>query len=381
MARVGIVSVNTSLNLRRTPGGPVVASLPNGTRLSILKTANGWHEVAAPGPGGGVLPGFVSADFVVIDDATPEVPAPGTPGGFRFVGKEAVAPDGTAFARKFRLGVFNNGTTTMREFVAANRALFPGVAPSLLSVMEAVSANEGRLEAINTWDNAFLTFGAFQWTAGSGDGAGELPGLLHRLKRQDATAYERCFGRFGLDAVEITQPAAPGSAEASDVPRGRFSLNGRVLRTAADKEVLRALEWPYRFWRAGHDPAVRRAEIDHAIDRIAVFYRNPGKRVRDRFVADYVTSEYGVALLLDQHVNRPGHVPATLRKAADAIAQELGTDDPTNWGFAEEKRLLDLYLQVRAQTSMTDQAQRAQRTKVAVSSGLASDQRGSFVLG
>ncbi len=372
MARVGVVAVNTSLNLRQSPGGPIIDSLGNGTRLTILESANGWHKVEAPTPQGNRT-GFVSADFVVVDEATPETPAP----GFRFVGKEAVAPDGTAFARKFRLGVFNNGTTTMREFVAANRDLFPGVAPSLLRVMEAVSANEGRLEAINTWDNAFLTFGAFQWTAGSGDGKGELPAMLDRLKRQDGEAYERCFGRFGLDVAEVT-PESPGPA--SDVPRGRFSLNVRVLRSAADKEVLRSLEWPYRFWRAGHDPAVRRAEIEHAIARIDVFYRNPGKRVRNRFVADYVTSEYGVALLLDQHVNRPGHVPGTLHKAADRIAQELGSDDPTNWGFAEEKRLLDLYLQFRAQTSMTDQAQRAERTKMAVSSGLASDQRGSFVM-
>src|SRR5512138_488236 len=106
MSRVGVVSVNTSLNLRIFPGGPVIGSLPNGTRVTILETSNGWHRVEAVVPTlvsprqDGMLSGFVSADFVAFDEV--EVIS-GTPSaGFRFVGKEAVAPDGTAFARKFR---------------------------------------------------------------------------------------------------------------------------------------------------------------------------------------------------------------------------------------------------------------------------------------
>jgi len=360
MAKIGFVAVNTKLNLRQAPGGAVIGSLTNGTQVSILETANGWHEVQV-----GSQTGFVSADFVTVDDGS------GT--GFRFSGKAAIAPDGTVFAKKFRKGVFNNGDTSIREFVSANRTALPSIAPSLQRVMEAVSANEGKLEAINTWDNAFLTFGVFQWTAGADNSKGELPAMLARLKRRDAATYERCFGRFGLDVVDLQESA-------NAVGRGRFSLNGKVLRTAADKETLRSLEWPYRFWRAGQDPSVRRAEIEHAVDRINVFYRNPKKKIRGRFVADYVTSEYGIALLLDQHVNRPAHVPKTLAKAIDSIAQELGSDNPTNWGFAEEKRLLDLYLQFREQTSMTDQGLRAQRTKEAVANGLASDERGSFTM-
>ena len=359
MAKIGIVAVNTKLNLRQSPGGPVIGSLTNGTQVSILETtATGWHKVQEGG-----RTGFVSADFVTIDD--------GSDTGFRFVGSTAMAPDGTVFARKFRKGVFNTGDTSIREFVSANRTALPSIAPSLQRVMEAVSANEGKLEAINTWDNAFLTFGVFQWTAGSDSSKGELPAMLARLQRRDPDTYERCFGRFGLEVVDLQEAD-------NAVPRGRFALNGRVLRTAAQKETLRALQWPYRFWRAGQDLSVRQAQIEHAVDRITVFYRNPNKRIRGRFVADYVTSEYGVALLLDQHVNRPGHVPRTLAQAVDAIAEELGDDDPTDWGFAQEKRLLDLYLEFRERTSMTDQALRARRTKDAVASGLASDERGSF---
>ena len=364
MARHGQVSVRTTLNMRKKPGGAVIGSLPNGQRLLILDTADGWHHVQV-----GRKKGFVSADFVLLDHERPTGGTRRRDTRFRFDGKHAVAPDGTVFAKKFRLGVFNSGTTSIAKFVTRNAALFPGVAPSLLRVMDAVSANEGKLEAINTWDNAILTFGCFQWTVGTDDARGELPALLDRLKTDDPEAFERCFGQFGLDVVDVRHAA-------SDVPRGRISLDGRTLRRKRDKEVLRSLEWAYRFWRAGHDDAVRAAQIRHAIDRINVFYRNPGKRIAGRFVGDYVTSEYGVALLLDQHVNRPGHVPKILARAVD----QVGGGNPSRWGFAEEKRLIDRYLALRLRTSMTDPAARAQRTRAAVSEGRASDERGSFVL-
>jgi hypothetical protein len=109
-----------------------------------------------------------------------------------------------------------------------------------------------------------------------------------------------------------------------------------------------------------------------------LFYRNSRRKIRDRFVADYVSSEYGVALLLDQHVNRPGHVPGTLAEAVDALANEVRVDNPQEWTDEEEHKLLSRYLTLRHETSMTDSAKRANRTKQAVASGLASDQRGSF---
>jgi hypothetical protein len=288
--------------------------------------------------------------------------------GFRFAGRNAIAPDGTVFARRFRRGVFNSGRTSIAGFIEANTEAFPNLPPSLLRVMAAVLANEGRLEAINTWDNAFLTFGIFQWTAGTGGTMGELPGLIDRLKRERPQTFQRHFGDFGLDVAEVC----------GVLPRGRFALDGTVLRTAVQKARLRTLDWAYRFWLAGHNDVVRRVQIEHAAGRIDDFYRNPRKTIGQRFVADYVTSEYGVALILDQHVNRPGHVPRTLAQAVRATAPELGP--PEAWGTAEEQRLLDRYLDLRHATLMTSSAKRAQETQRVVARGLASDQRGSFVV-
>jgi hypothetical protein len=232
------------------------------------------------------------------------------------------------------------------------------------------------LEAINTFDNAFLTFGAFQWTAGVGDGAGELPSLIDRLKQSNASAFDQFFGKFGLDTTSISTPAASPAT-------GFFTLNGATLRKATDKEAkLRTLEWAFRFFQAGQDDAVRQIEVEHAAGRIDLFYRTV--KVRSRVIGDYVTSEFGVALILDEHVNRPGHVnpPAgqksTIGKAIDQFVSERGSDDPENFTDSDEHRLLEIYIQIRNQTNMTDQQKRANTVRDAVNAGLASDKRGSY---
>lgn len=115
------------------------------------------------------------------------------------------------------------------------------------------------------------------------------------------------------------------------------------------------------------------------MSRIDLFYNNARKQIRDRPVADWVSSEFGVALLLDQHVNRPGHVPKTLAQAVDDMVGDLG-EDPSDWGDDEEQKLLDRYLALREETSMTDPDKRAATTRKAVEAGDASDERGSFKL-
>ncbi len=376
LTMTGTVSA-TRLNFRSGPTTleqNVIKSLPKGTVVQIIEEQGEWLHVLVDGQ-----EGFVSANFVQrVQEAPPDdgapavVPSvPGLPplaGSFRFDSNRGVAPDGTRFAKKFRRGVFNFGATSIDDFVRANGARFGGLSPSRLRVMQAVSANEGKLEAINTWDNAFLTFGIFQWTAGAGTGAGELPALLQRLKEKDLGVFQTYFGQFGLDVTGV-------NLTADVLPTGFFTLNGTRLRTPSQKERLRNLAWAYRFWMAGHNDVVRQVQIEHALGRVDLFYRSPRSRIVNRFIGDYVSSELGVALLLDQHVNRPGHVPGTLARAVE----RLGSPDPTPWQDADESRLLDLYIQFRAATSMTDSTKRADTVRRAVTDGLASARRGSYL--
>ena len=188
--RTGRVTAS-SLNLRDAPNGERIESLAEGTDVVILDENDGWVEVEANGESG-----WVSAEYVAEGDEDPpqeENPAAGAPDGFRIQGRDVFGPEGTRFARTFKLGVFSSGDTSIVDYVSANRGAFDLSAPKL-NVMQAVSRNEGNLDAINTWDNAFLTFGAFQWTVGTGNGAGELASVVDRLRQADAGAFEALTG-------------------------------------------------------------------------------------------------------------------------------------------------------------------------------------------
>jgi len=105
--------------------------------------------------------------------------------------------------------------------------------------------------------------------------------------------------------------------------------------------------------------------------------RSAKHQILGKPVADYVTSEAGVALLLDQHVNRPGHVPKTLAAAVAELPKRLAAK-PGAWKDKQERDLLERYLELRAATSMTASDKRAQVVLDAVSRGVISDRRGSF---
>lgn len=273
----------------------------------------------------------------------------------------------TARFTKFRKGVYTFGDQDTIDFVQnyRNELHSLGLSESAIKVMIAVSENEGNLDAINTWDNSFMTFGMFQWTIGVGNDPGELPALVKKIKDADYTIYEKYFGDHGLDIRDT------GSV------RGYFTLNGRKLDTPREKELLRTDKWAFYFWKAGQDAFVQKMEIKHAYSRLGTFYRSASYKVKGYYISDLVTSEYGVGLIIDNHVNRPGYVCGCLEKAMDQI--NLG--NPPNWGTQEERKLIHAYLDIRKDYGtypMTHADKRAKVTQKYLDRGIISDERGSF---
>jgi len=210
-----------------------------------------------------------------------------------------------------------------------------------------------------------MTFGMFQWTAGVESDGGELPALLQKIKDANEALFQKYFGVNGLDIID------------TNAISGFFTLHGEKLATSSQKERLRTYEWAFHFWLAGQDPMVQSIEIQHALSRIHTFYRAGGYRVKGYFIADLVTSEYGMGLILDNHVNRPGYIKPCLVKAMD----QTGLSDPPTWGTSEERELIDAYLKIRenhGRYPMTDAAKRAAVTKKYLDNGIISDERGSF---
>jgi hypothetical protein len=357
----------SGLRLRAAPGGEVIASLSKGAHVEAFETAGGWTRIEVADQGQ-VRRGWVSAQFLAQAVAPPAAPAftpPAPPMAddethrVTVVGDQAIAPDGRAFARKFKAGFYTLGKTPLADWLADTPA--PGdLSPSVVRVVRAVSLNEGRLEAVNSYDNCYLSFGLFQWTAGAAGEPGELPALVARVKQVAPMAYDDCFGRYGLDA----------KLPAAGAVTGRLTLKGVDLATALQKQQLRGAAWAYRFWRAGHHHQVRAASLAHAAARVRRFLDLPvaGARLRE-----WLSSEHGTALVLDEHVNRPGHVPGTLAAAIAGLG--LASPDP-----GSEVDLVRAYEAARARTTMTDPKLRAQRLAECVHDGVLSADPGSFSL-
>lgn len=295
----------------------------------------------------------------IIEKASqlPQRPAPSSP------------PLSNVF-KKFKRGVYTVGKHRPADFIEKNPDQLKsiGLTDSLMHIIAAVSMNEGNLEAINTWDDSFLTFGMFQWTIGQGDGKGELPALIKQIKEVSPIAFNNYFGQYGLDVSDAH----------TDNVYGHFTHNYLLVDHASKKEKLRGEEWAQRFWEAGQDPTVQAVQVKHAASRLWTFYWKPGKAPVPFRLSDLVSSELGVALLLDNHVNRPGYVRACLERALT----QTGLQNPETWGTEEEQKLLLAYLDIRkthGKFPMTHASERADRMFSLQKNGKLSMERGSFV--
>jgi len=276
------------------------------------------------------------------------------------------------FQKREPQGVVNFGYHTVTNFVDDNRdqLISAGVIPQGIEVIEAVSRNEGRMDGINTYDRGFVSLGVFQWTLGSGAGEGELPALLKKIKSTYPRTFRQYFQLYGLDVSDDT-----------NTTYGYMTYEDQVIVTEPDKDQFRTPEWAFRFWRAAQEPDVQTIQVKHALARLRNFYWHPKYAAAGYPLNELITSSYGVALLLDNHVNRPAWVGSCVQVALNQLQLP---PDPNQWSTRDEGQLLDRYLQVRTTYSengyapMTKANERALAMKAGLNSGSLSDQRGSF---
>jgi len=272
--------------------------------------------------------------------------------------------------RLYRKGLYRIGLHEPEIFLANYRQKLREVnlTDSEMNVIFATSENEGNLDAVNTWNNKFISFGMFQWAAGGSGKPGELPALLKIIKDRFPDNFQHYWAQFGLDVIDVNQKA------------GWFSYRGKKLIGTEDKTMLRDHIWAYRFARAGSDIEIQAIQILHAINRLKQFYFTRSSRLDGYALSDLLTSEFGVALLLDNHVNRPGYVHACVSEAlqqSNLTAAELSRS-----GDTEEQMVINSYLEVLetyGRYPLTDARHRASIIRGYVVDGIISAQRDSFI--
>jgi hypothetical protein len=352
--------------------------------IGALGAAGKWRIIAE-------LNGIINPDKIQVGqhlqlpEEVTEVPSVvNTSAGVKAVSKERVRisvenkvvyatllakPEKIFVGRLHRKGMYRIGLQEPETFIGNHREklLEVNLTDSEMNVIFATSENERNLDAINTWDNQFISFGMFQWTAGGPGKPGELPALIKIVKERYPDNFQHYWGQFGLDVVNV------------DNKTGWFSYRGKKLTSAADKAMLREHIWAYRFARAGADIEVQAAQILHAINRINQFYFVKSSKLDSYALVDLITSEYGVALLLDNHVNRPGYLRGCVAAALER--SNLTAEEMARGGDEEERRVIKNYLDIRqtyGRNPMTDARQRASVTRGYVVDGIISDGRGSF---
>ena len=279
------------------------------------------------------------------------------------------------FAKTKNLGFYRLGIFKLRDFITYGSRLLQQVqlSPSEINVMLVTAANEGSLDAINTWDNQYLSFGIFQWTLGAAGQQGELPALLLTLKRRYPSEFQYYFGQFGLDANSL------------DSITGWLSLNGIRLVTESDKNLMRQPIWALRFAIAGMDSLVQSVQVLHAISRLDRFYFTPSQTLQGVAISQILSSEFAVALLLDHHVNRPSHVIGCVANAiarSGLTATKISQNSSDQNSSGNEALLIQNYLAERetygGANAMTKSRERAELIRQAIATGNLSPQRFSF---
>jgi hypothetical protein len=265
-------------------------------------------------------------------------------------------------------GIFRTGSFNTERFITDNAALLATLklSSSEINTLLATSQNEGNLDSINSYDNSYLSWGMFQWTMGPLGDAGELPALLKLIKAKQPAAFKTFFGDFGIDIAPST----------NDVT-GFLTLNNVVQNTDARKTAFRNNNWALRFALAGKEPAICAVQVLHAINRFNRFYFVKDADFGGLSINDMLSSEYAASLLLDQHVNRPGHVKKVVTSALSQSG--ITPQQMANGTDADELKVINKYLAIRRTTSMTNSDTRAKVVKNFLDKGLIKATKESFV--
>lgn len=272
--------------------------------------------------------------------------------------------------KKFRKGIFRTGSQITETFIKQNPNLLGDlrISNSEINALLATSENEGNLDAVNTWDNSFMSFGMLQWTLGAGTAEGELPALMKLVKEKYPDAFQQYCGQFDVDVSSDTTSTY-----------GYLMHKNKKVDTAEEKQFFRSNKSAYRFATAGMDRRICAVQILHAINRFNTFYFNKTSKLGGHSLFDLLSSELAAALFLDNHVNRPGYLLSCVTKAVENSG--LSFQQLKNGGDSEEMKVLKQYLIIRetyGNSPMTHARNRADVTKRYLDSGKISASKNSF---
>jgi peptidoglycan endopeptidase LytF len=217
-----------------------------------------------------------------------------------------------------------------------------GLSKQLAESLEFVSKNEGKFDAINSFDKAAFSFGFIQFAGATGGGT--FPHMMALIKDRNPSLFEEAFGRFGID-VEYTYKNDKYEPAKIIV----FTPDGkRYEGTDAEKYIRSDKVLHGIFVRAGQNIEIAKLQVLAAVQeyvkpalRARISLNINGLVVNREPIIDFINSAGGITVLIDLAVNQG--LTGALRifaPAMEQVARQTGITSLAALKNIDEKRVI-----------------------------------------
>ncbi len=267
-----------------------------------------------------------------------------------YTGKSVETPEfkdqmgSTSSVVMYKNGVSFSGTA-MHSFPSSFYRALGIQSDSLVAALDFISKNEGKYDAINSYDKAIFSFGFVQFAGGNRT----LQSLLALIKYRDPEVFYDAFQRFGIDVeYELLSNNRFAPAPKTQVVVMHPDIPGGIAKgQAAEMFINRNMELTGVFIRAGHDPEVAKYEVMLAVTEF--FYpalnQNFGLSIGGMKITDISASPAVLCAYLDSSINKgvAGAVKI-FTPAIQAVVNRQGLSAGNVRMSIDEKGILDQVL-------------------------------------
>lgn len=227
---------------------------------------------------------------------------------------EAQAPDDSRLFRKLRYGSFSGyrragGGRLDRSLKALREARKLSISDADIDMLQRIANVEtgGLIQAINSYDSAVMSMGFMQWTV--------LYGELQSFIAKAAGA----FRKHGIELSGKYKFRTRRKKGDGTYYWHEWTVTG--IKGAPNKDDLRSLEWARKFYYAGLDPDVLRAEAEFALEKLKEHKLRivKNKKVGTSFLPYYGKSASLRALIHETFNNRPAYLYDALGRVATEL--------------------------------------------------------------
>lgn len=226
------------------------------------------------------------------------------------------------------------------------------------TILIAMSENEGKMDAVQSYDSEILTAGAMQKTINP-DGYGELPIQIWEFKSKFPEKYNCYLKSCGWEIEQIAiEKKNKKNIVISTSYKYQAKYNNETGKTLKDKirDGFNSTNNKKSVKSEPVEPIIKlMKDVDYQTKQIEDFVKRLNSSIAKKptgyssnKISDFVKSNLGKATVLDHDVNRPGHVSDCFGEALDTFFGKHPklSKDPSTWAAdatTYEKEILEIY--------------------------------------